>query len=49
VLIAPELGARRPRDARACSTYQYTFKTPGTYNVQCLVHGAAMPLTITVQ
>ena len=31
------------------TTYEYVFPTAGTYNVQCLVHGAAMPMTIKVQ
>jgi plastocyanin len=30
-------------------TFTFTFNTPGTYNYQCGVHGAAMPGTIIVQ
>jgi len=31
------------------STYRVTFKTAGTYQYDCLVHGAEMPGTIVVQ
>lgn len=31
------------------TSYQVQFKNPGTYPVNCLVHGAAMPMTITVK
>ena len=30
-------------------SYEYTFTKAGTYPVQCLVHGAPMPLTIIVK
>lgn len=33
----------------AGQTYSFTFNTPGTYNYQCEVHGAAMSGTIVVQ
>lgn len=31
------------------STYEYTFTTPGTYHIQCLIHGSAMPSTVVVK
>lgn len=31
------------------TSYEHTFTTPGTYQVQCLVHGTAMPMTIVVK
>jgi len=29
--------------------YEHTFTTPGTYQVNCAVHGTQMPMTIIVQ
>jgi plastocyanin len=31
------------------STYSYTFATPGTYQYDCAVHGAAMSGTVIVE
>ena len=34
---------------KGSGTFEFTFDTPGTYQYQCGVHGAAMTGTITVQ
>ena len=47
--VPPEVFRNSVVLAGANATYSVTFRTPGTYPYQCMVHGSAMTGSIVVQ